>query len=106
MSSFSKLFIELFEIELEIWPSTSFIIKSAIRCWNSLSNAKLWFLNILIELFYLRPLPFEAKLRNTYKVEDILDKGKDSILLVGVKSQDTRGRDMFYNQVLQMLNLQ
>ena len=55
---------------------------------------------ILIELFYLRPLPFEAKLRNTYKVEDILDKGKDSILLVGVKSQDTRGRDMFYNQVL------
>ena len=39
-------------------------------------------------------------MRNTYKVEDILDKGKDSILLVGVKSQDTRGRDMFYNQVL------
>ena len=45
-----------------------------------------------------RSLPFSAQLTNQYRIEDVLDKGRDSLLLVGVESKNEKGEMVFYNQ--------
>ena len=44
----------------------------------------------------LKPLPAEAKLTNTFKIQDILDKGKGMVLLVEVESNHEGTRVSFY----------
>eukprot|EP00091_Calanus_sinicus_P022950 TRINITY_DN7546_c0_g1_i1.p1 TRINITY_DN7546_c0_g1~~TRINITY_DN7546_c0_g1_i1.p1 ORF type:complete len:193 (-),score=34.07 TRINITY_DN7546_c0_g1_i1:158-736(-) len=47
----------------------------------------------------LKPLPAEAKLTNTFKIQDILDKGKGMVLLVEVESRDETGDVVLLNQL-------
>jgi len=47
----------------------------------------------------LKPLPATAKLTNTFKIQDILDKGKGMVLLVEVESRDETGDIVLLNQM-------
>jgi len=47
----------------------------------------------------LKPLPAEAKLTNTFKIQDILDKGRGMVLLVEVESRDETGDVVLINQL-------
>jgi len=47
----------------------------------------------------LKPLPASAKLTNTFKIQDILDKGKGMVLLVEVESRDETGDVVLLNQL-------
>jgi len=46
----------------------------------------------------LKPLQSEAKLTNTLKIQDILDKGKGMVLLVEIESKDESGEVVAVNQ--------
>eukprot|EP00092_Neocalanus_flemingeri_P007605 GFUD01008207.1.p1 GENE.GFUD01008207.1~~GFUD01008207.1.p1 ORF type:complete len:604 (+),score=134.87 GFUD01008207.1:249-2060(+) len=47
----------------------------------------------------LKPLPAEARLTNTFRIQDILDKGKGMVLLVEVESRDETGDVVLLNQL-------
>jgi len=47
----------------------------------------------------LKPLPAEAKLTNTFKIQDILDKGRGMVVLVEVESRDETGDVVLLNQL-------
>jgi len=47
----------------------------------------------------LKPLPEEAKLTNTFKIQDILDKGRGMVVLVEVESRDETGEVVLLNQL-------
>ena len=46
-----------------------------------------------------KPLPAEGKLTNVFKIQDILDKGRGMVLLVGVESKNEDGEVVLQNQV-------
>ena len=61
---------------------------------------KLTFKSLTYTLHMFSPMLAEDKLINTYKVEDILDKGESgaAVIVVGVESRNTAGEVVLYNQ--------
>ena len=47
----------------------------------------------------LKPLESEAKLTNTFKVQDVLDKGKGMVVLAEIESKDESGDVVAINQM-------
>ena len=46
-----------------------------------------------------RPLPPRAKLRHELKCKDVYDKGKNAIVIMGIKTFDESGEELAYNEV-------
>jgi 3-hydroxyacyl-CoA dehydrogenase/3a,7a,12a-trihydroxy-5b-cholest-24-enoyl-CoA hydratase len=46
-----------------------------------------------------RPLPPKAKLRHRMRIKDILDKGKNAVVVTEIKSLDESGREVALNEV-------
>ena len=46
----------------------------------------------------VKPLPESAKLSNTFKIQDVLDKGKGMVLLLEIESRDESGELVAVNQ--------
>ena len=46
----------------------------------------------------VKPLPESAKLSNTFKIQDVLDKGKGMVLLLEIESRDESGEVVAVNQ--------
>ena len=46
----------------------------------------------------VKPLPAAATLTNTYKVQDVLDKGRGMLLLVQIETRDEEGELLLVNQ--------
>ncbi len=46
-----------------------------------------------------RPLPARAKLRHELKCKDVYDKGKNAIVIMGIKTFDESGEELAYNEV-------
>ena len=46
-----------------------------------------------------RPLPPRAKLRHELKCKDVYDKGKNAVVIMGIKTFDENGDELAYNEV-------
>ena len=46
----------------------------------------------------VKPMPAAATLTNTYKVQDVLDKGRGMLLLVQIETRDEAGELLLINQ--------
>ena len=46
----------------------------------------------------VKPMPAAATLTNTYKVQDVLDKGRGMLLLVQIETRDEEGELLLVNQ--------
>ena len=46
----------------------------------------------------VKPMPAAATLTNTYKVQDVLDKGRGMVLLVQIETRDEEGELLLVNQ--------
>ena len=46
-----------------------------------------------------RPLPPRAKLRHELKCKDVYDKGKNAVVIMGIKTFDESGEELAYNEV-------
>ena len=46
----------------------------------------------------VKPMPAAATLTNTYKVQDVLDKGRGMVLLVQIETRDEEGELLLINQ--------